>query len=241
MVADWLTWQLVDSTFPAGGFAHSGGLEAAWQSGLLKDASELAPLIRASLRQTARGAAPFVAATCRDTSRFDSVDAVCDAVLSNHVANRASRAQGQAFVAAASRIYTQPEICEFARASRQAAQSANAATLTNSLQAPVGAMRRCLHFAPVFGVVAAGLGLDAPAACSLFLFLSLRSLVSAAVRLGIVGPLQGQSVQNTLSRESDELVRLSINLSLDDVAMTTPLLDLAQATHDRLYSRLFQS
>jgi urease accessory protein len=220
---DWLIWQLADSTFPAGGFAHSGGLEAAWQAGLITDASGLAGLLGSSLRQTARGAVPFVAATCRDPSRFDHADELCDAVLSNHVANRASRLQGQAYLAAASRVFTQPAIRDFATVSRSSAT------------------RRCLHFGPVFGVVTAGLGLDAPAACSLFLFLSLRSLVSAAVRLGIVGPLQGQSVQTILSSEADDLVRLAISLTIDDVAMTTPLLDLAQATHDRLYSRLFQS
>jgi urease accessory protein len=236
---DWLIWQLADSTFPAGGFAHSGGLEAVWQAGLLGsfdgfgkltagklrtgDASELSGLLRSSLRQTARGAAPFVAATCLHPSRFDHADELCDAVLSNHVANRASRSQGQAYLAAASRVFTQPAIRDFAAASRSSAA------------------RRRLHFGPVFGVVAAGLGLDAPAACSLFLFLSLRSLVSAAVRLGIVGPLQGQSIQTILSSEADDLVRLATSLTIDDVAMTTPLLDLAQATHDRLYSRLFQS
>ena len=30
MVDSWLVWQIADSGFPTGGFAHSGGLEAAW-------------------------------------------------------------------------------------------------------------------------------------------------------------------------------------------------------------------
>src|SRR5438270_9320121 len=32
-VSDWVIWQLVDSAFPGGGFAHSAGLEAALQLG----------------------------------------------------------------------------------------------------------------------------------------------------------------------------------------------------------------
>ena len=32
-MSDWLTWQVVDSAFPTGAFAHSYGLEAAWQQG----------------------------------------------------------------------------------------------------------------------------------------------------------------------------------------------------------------
>jgi hypothetical protein len=30
---DWLIWQLMDSAFPTGGFAHSNGFEAAFQAG----------------------------------------------------------------------------------------------------------------------------------------------------------------------------------------------------------------
>ena len=40
-MSDWLTWQIVDSAFPTGVFAHSWGLEAAWQQGEVDDVDEL--------------------------------------------------------------------------------------------------------------------------------------------------------------------------------------------------------
>ena len=36
-MSDWLTWQVVDSAFPTGAFAHSFGLESAWQQGEVED------------------------------------------------------------------------------------------------------------------------------------------------------------------------------------------------------------
>ena len=53
--------QLADSAFPTGGFAHSWGLEAAWQAGEL-DAGSLPPLLRQLLWQTAYGTLPIVTA-----------------------------------------------------------------------------------------------------------------------------------------------------------------------------------
>ena len=38
----WRLWQLVDSSFPTGAFAHSGGLEAASHAGLLPAAAQAA-------------------------------------------------------------------------------------------------------------------------------------------------------------------------------------------------------
>src|SRR4051794_30606126 len=110
MATDWLLWQLADSAFPAGSFAHSGGLEAAGQCGLLGRGDGFTDFLRSALAQAARGAVPLAVAACRDPGRFDEVDPFCDTFLSNHVANRASRGQGQALLAAAERVFRVPRL-----------------------------------------------------------------------------------------------------------------------------------
>ena len=60
-ISDFTLWQLADSAFPTGGFAHSAGLEAAWQHGEVRNRSELQGYLLASLHQLGRAALPFVA------------------------------------------------------------------------------------------------------------------------------------------------------------------------------------
>src|SRR5258707_5324597 len=62
---DWLIWQLIDSAFPTGGFAHSAGLEAAWQHGEVRNSGELVSFLEASLQQHGRAPTP-VATTVFD-------------------------------------------------------------------------------------------------------------------------------------------------------------------------------
>src|ERR1700759_5303623 len=85
----WLLWQLSDSAFPTGGFAHSAGLEAAWQHGEVKNRGELASFVEASLHQVGRAALPFVLAAHAEPERLEEFDMLCDAFTTNHVANRA--------------------------------------------------------------------------------------------------------------------------------------------------------
>jgi urease accessory protein len=217
MASPWVIWQLMDSAFPAGGFAHSNGLESARQAGWIGGGDGLAEFLEVSLRQSARAVAPFVMAAHERPGSFAEVDGDCDAFLTNHVANRASRAQGQSLLAAAARVFPSERL--------------------QSLHQLIRRERRPGHSAPVLGAVAAALEIDAGRAVEMALFLVLRNLVSAAVRLGLVGPLEGQSIQARLSPLAIALA----NPPARDAAQTAPLLDLLQATQDRLYSRLFQS
>src|SRR6202790_2805936 len=102
---DFLLWQLADSAFPTGGFAHSGGLEAAWQHGEVRNRDELSTFIESSLSQFGHGSFPLMLAAHQEPEKFPELDRLCESFTTNHVANRASRLQGQALMSSAQRIF----------------------------------------------------------------------------------------------------------------------------------------
>jgi urease accessory protein len=214
-LADWMILQLADSAFPAGGFAHSGGLESAWQLGAIRDAGSLAPYLDAQILQISRGLLPFVKAAHVKPQQLVSIDATCHAYVNNPVTRRASIAQGQAFALATAKAFGGEECLKLAALVR----------------------RREIygHWSPIFGALMAALQLSDDATTRLFLFVNVRGLISAAVRLGIVGPLEGQAIQFAALRRAD------ICAIDTEPAQASPILDLWQGVQDRLYSRLFQS
>ena len=223
MHPDWITWQLCDSAFPTGAFAHSAGLEAAWQAGEVRDAEGLAQWIVAALEQAGTSTIPLVRAAWEGARPLEELDALCESFLLNHVANRASRAQGQALLMACTRTFESGAVRRVADGVRKGKLHA--------------------HYAPLLGALCRALGVPRKRACDLFLFLALRGAVSTAVRLGIVGPLQGQGLQHHLAAAASAgaVVERGMAIPPDAVVQTAPLLDLLQGTQDRLYSRLFVS
>ena len=212
-------WQLADSAFPTGGFAHSGGLEAAWQSGEVASPEALALFVRSALWQTGRGLLPLASAACIDPLRLEELDDACHVFLTNVVSSRASCVQGRALAATCARVWPGESM--------------------TALEDRVAALNG--HHAPVFGAALSLLGLPLRTVQQLFLYSSLKGLTSAAVRLGIVGTYAAQRLQVECAGELDLILERCEDLRDPDVAQTAPILDLLQAGHDRLYSRLFQS
>src|SRR5262249_24817729 len=158
---DWLVWQLADSAFPAGAFAHSYGLEAAYQQGEL-DAASLPAFVRDAIAQAGHSGLPFALAAFDDPASVALVDERCDAFLRNPVANRASRGQGRAWLGPVERSFPRHDV-------RQAVTD-------------IRTRCRCRHFTPIFGATVSALGVDRSDAVRLFLFGAARGTLSAAVR-----------------------------------------------------------
>lgn len=203
-----LILQLADSAFPSGAFAHSLGLEALRALGLLRGEAALVLRLEELAWQTAYAVLPFLA-----DARTDAVaaDRACDRFLSSTVANRASRAQGQAF------------------------QIAAHAMLDLRLALPCG------HLPVALGAVLAATEVTPDEARRLAMFGALRSATSAAVRLSVIGPLRAQRVLLEVAPVAERALAETAELHGADARSIAPLVDLAQAAHDRLYTRLFQS
>jgi urease accessory protein len=232
---DWIVWQLVDSAFPAGGFVHSGGLEAASQLGFVRDRSSLDNFLKSALVQALNSTLVLVmdvyqnvdkrASVTQNLVAFEKTDKVAQAITTNHIANRASRAQGQALLLAASAAFNDSGLPQLKR---------------------VIFSSQYVHFPTTFGLVCKMLEIDSLSVRRMFLFVSLRGLLSSAVRLNVIGPLEAQGVNYSYSSFVDELLsREQVSCETEKlnkhVVQTNPILDLIQGTHDKLYSRLFNT
>jgi urease accessory protein len=184
---------------------------AAWQADMKHN--DALPVIEVD-PETYEVRADGVHLTCEPASGATAADEANEVFLSNHVANRASRAQGQAFLMAAE------------------------ATLNSS---ECAALREQLPYAHVAVAFGAALPFELDDVRQLFLFGAVRGALSALVRLGALGPLRAQRLLYELHPHLNAVLAATRGRSIDEATSISPLLELAQASHDRLYSRLFQS
>jgi hypothetical protein len=120
--------------------------------------------------------------------------------LANHVANRASRTQGEAFFSTCVRVFP-----------------------GEVPRVPEGL---CMHLAPLWGLVFRALGMSLEEMQRLFLWSSARGVLSAGVRLGLVGTYEAQRMLGALEPALDEVASRCGSLGADDLAQPAPLLDL---------------
>jgi len=204
--------QLADGTFPSGGFAHSGGLEA---MSVLGPPFPLADFLETSLRHVARAVLPFVLRAAKDPGELAMIDDAFDATLPLLFINQASRAQGRALASAAQRVW--------------------------SLAALTGATGP-MHHGPVFGAIFGSVSISPEETAAAYLHGYARGITSAAVRLGLFGPLEAQRLIADHGPLFESLRAEALSLDIEeDAAQAAPVLEIFAALHDRLDGRMFQS
>jgi len=210
--------------FPVGGFAYSHGLEWAFETGDLTDAEGLADWLDALVEHgSLRNDLIFFAAAWRASGEGGAAALREVAELALALANSAERrletvTQGNAFVAAIAASWPCASI------------AALRAAWAGDVAYPIAV-----------GVAASGHGLPLGPSLEAFALAFIANLVSAAVRLGVVGQTDGQKVIARLTPTLRVAATRAETMALDDLGGCVFRSDLASLQHETQYSRLFRS
>jgi urease accessory protein len=217
-----LVW--LSPSFPVGAFAYSHGLEWAQEAGDVTDAATLQAWLDDLLAfGAARNDAVLFAEAWRAAFTGDGARLAEAAELGLALASSAERrletvTQGDAFLIAVAKSWP----CAAVEALRAA------------WDGPVA-------YPVAVGVAAAGHGIPLGTALAGFALGFVANLVSAAVRLGVVGQTDGQRVIAALVPMVQDLARFAQTSTLDDIGGCAFRSDLAALRHETQYSRLFRS
>ncbi|TPX35115.1 hypothetical protein SmJEL517_g02459 [Synchytrium microbalum] len=234
--SDPIIWMLADSALPTGGFVASAALEVAVQTKHITNNASLMEFLTSNIKTYGHSAgiimvSAFDAITTTvdedlTLSQLVKIDSFYDACTTNHIAKRASKTQGSAYLTLLSKSFEGRRL---------------GLDVFTKYKNYVRIGKTSGHLPVCFALACKELSLSSDKALHLFLFLHARSMVSAAVRLNQIGPYQGQSILFDLQPHVQQTCKQVENKTLDDVHNSAPLIDILQGMHDNLYSRLFNS
>lgn len=217
-----LAW--LSPTFPVGSFAYSHGLEWAHEVGDITDFATCRDWIGdLVISGSGRNDAILLAASWRAVTERDR-NAVC------HIADMAlalqpsseryleSTMQGKAFLSAT-----------------------HAAWPSTALDFLRQAYHGDMAYPVALGAAAAGYSIPLDRTLDAFLLAFVSNLVSASVRLGVIGQTDGQRVIAALMPIVRDEARKAEHATLDDLGSSVFRSDLASLHHETQYTRLFRS
>jgi urease accessory protein len=210
--------------FPVGAFAYSHGLEWAHEAGDLADADDLRDWLttlaqRGALHNDAilLGAA-YRAVLQGDAQRFTEINELALAMATSRERRLETATQGNAFLLAIRKSWPCATLDLLGETSGDDAAYPVAVALA-----------------------AAGHNLPLGATLHMFCLGFVSNLVSAAIRLGIIGQTDGQRVLAALMPIIRETARECVGKDLDDLGGAAFRSDLASLCHETQYTRLFRS
>jgi urease accessory protein len=177
---------LSDARFPAGGHAHSGGVEPAVTAGTVTDVGSLEVFLHGRLRTAGVVAAAVAAAACvrareTDGAVWADLDAETDARTPSPAQREASRRQGRALLRAA-------------RAAWPDARWLGRLSTPSPVPQTFDEYRGGPHHAVVLGAAAAAAGCTPLEAAQIAAYQAVAGPASAAVRLLALDPMQATAV-----------------------------------------------
>jgi len=218
--------QWMDTAFPTGAFAHSGGLETYTQAGVVGIPDDLARLIEVKLESVATTDMIVIhvamsAYAAHDRSRILELDQLCSAA-------------------------------KLARESRESSEKIGRRVLTSILnlndditlrfyQGEIEAGRCAGHHSLSHGLACAALHVEPRLALLAFGYALVANQTAASLKLMRIGQTQAQKILSESQPAIQRAVESALSRTLDDFGSFTPGLDIRAMQHEYLFRRLFIS
>ncbi len=236
-----LAW--LSPSFPIGAFSYSHGLEAALAGGAVHDRASLQRWIAAVVTQgSGRMDADILCAAHRAAHCLDGAGDLAALAAANRrgTAFRATAELaleagqlGEAFLATCCAAWPEPFI--------EAWAAPHPAPQWSSLACEGEGQQRGVCHSAAFGAVAARAGIELADALTGYLQAFAANLVSAGLRLGIIGQTDGQRILSALEPAVGRAAEAAMTRDPGDFGAATFAVDLASMMHETQYTRLFRS
>jgi urease accessory protein len=228
MTEAWLAaLQFADGLFPAGGFAHSLGLETYVQDGVVRDRAGLEAFVGAFLDGSAGPTdAVAVAVAVRlaaegDVASWLELDTRLEVMKPVPESREASRQMGRQTLRVAAALGPDRVLAELAHAVAEGLAPG--------------------HHAAVFGAALGRAGVEPEVAAAAYLHSTVTLLVGAGLRLMALGQLDGQRVVAAMRPRIARLAAAAAAAAPAEMWSFNPGLELAGIRHATLDTRLFRS
>ena len=210
-----MTW--LSPAFPVGAFAYSGGLEAAVRDCVVTDAGELRQWLETLLRNGSIWNDAVLLAEAwqalEDQARLAAAAELATALAGSAERHLEITAQGGAFLDAAS-AWPHPVLAVLDRAT---------------------------PYCIAVGAIAAAHGVPLERTLAAYLHALASQLVSAGIRLSVLGQRQGVAMIAALEPAILGVAAYASRSTLDDLGSAAMMADLMAIRHETIHTRLFRS